>query len=93
MRGKTLWAGEWMWVRPRLNKHFRTDGKCSICSSMSCAPGWFSANSAEFRCAKCFDAEELHGHHLDVLEGFEASLRGDGITPEGRRRQRCRASR
>jgi hypothetical protein len=59
-RSKMVWAGEWVHVRPYLNKHFPADGLCRDCRRMSCAPGWFSIKSREFRCTKCFDAKQAH---------------------------------
>jgi hypothetical protein len=55
MRGKTVRAGEWVRVRPLMNKRYPADGHCRICRRMSCAPGWFSIKSREFRCTKRFD--------------------------------------
>lgn len=60
MRSKIVYCGEWVKVRPFLNKRFNASGHCSMCKGMSCAPGWHRIKSGEFRCAKCFDAEAEH---------------------------------
>ena len=52
MQSKIVWAGEWVKARPFFNKRYRADGLCRICRRGSCAPGWFSIKSREFRCTK-----------------------------------------
>jgi hypothetical protein len=74
---KTVYAGEWVWVRPLMNKRFPTDGLCCLCGRGSCAPGWLSIDSGKFRCRRCFDAEAEHWRLL---------LRGSPPKPEAARR-------
>lgn len=59
-RSKIVYCGEWVWVRPFFNENFKTNGHCRLCKGLSCAPGWFSIETSEFRCRKCFDAEAEH---------------------------------
>ena len=63
MRSKTrvVYCGEGVKVQPLLNQSFRATGLCSQCRDMSCAPGWHSIKTGEFRCVKCFDAEAEAG--------------------------------
>jgi hypothetical protein len=91
MSGKDVWAGEWVRVQPWLNKRFHTNGLCSICIGTSMAPGWLSIKTREFRCARCFDAEELHDYLFGYREEAETALHNDGITPYGRKWQAWRA--
>ena len=74
-RSKIVWAGEWVRVRPFFNKHYPADGLCRICRRLSCAPGWFSIKSREFRCPKCFDAEKAHQVDLDRRWAEESAQR------------------
>lgn len=54
---------------------FGAKGQCSICRSCSLASGWHNINTHEFRCRKCFDAEERHYGSEDDAAFSAASAR------------------
>jgi len=55
-RTKTVFDGEWVKVRPLMNKHFGADAdpRCELCGRLSCAVAWYSIKTNRFRCTKCF---------------------------------------
>jgi Zn ribbon nucleic-acid-binding protein len=59
-RDKVVFLGEWVKVANLMNKKFGAGGACSICRRLTCAPVWYSLNTKEVRCTKCFDAEAEH---------------------------------
>ena len=58
-RAKIVFCGEWI-KSNMLSRRFEVSGHCSQCRSLSCASGWHSIKTNEFRCMKCFDAEAEH---------------------------------
>jgi Zn ribbon nucleic-acid-binding protein len=60
MSHKAVFLGEWVKVANMRNKRFAAGGACSICTRGTCAPVWYSLETHEVRCTKCFDAETAH---------------------------------
>ena len=61
MKSKTLFDGEWVKVRPMLNKNFAVGAnqQCSMCKRCTCAPMWWSITRKKYRCTSCFTPEVL----------------------------------
>jgi hypothetical protein len=51
---KLVHDGQWVKVLNLMNKRFYAAHPCSICLSLKCAPVWYSIQTGEVRCLKCW---------------------------------------
>jgi hypothetical protein len=59
-KSKMVCMGEWVRVANLRNKRFAAGNPCSRCGRLACAPVWYSLETHEVRCTRCFDAWKLY---------------------------------
>ena len=60
MRGKLVFAGEWVKVANLMGKHYApVDPGCELCRRLTCAVVWFSIKTRRVRCMKCVPKESM----------------------------------
>jgi len=65
MRGKLIYPGGWVTVRPMMNKQLPTpDPRCRLCRRASCAPAWYHVSSTTVVCKRCLKDPYVNGESV-----------------------------
>jgi len=51
---KIVYDGEWIRVRNLMSSRAHAQRPCSLCRGLKCEPVWYSIQTGEVRCLKCW---------------------------------------